>query len=73
VLLVEVEPGGPAAAAGVRQGDVIVELAGEPVDSLEDLTAVLQDMEPGQQTRLTVVRANSERAELPITVGSVTG
>jgi serine protease Do len=73
VLVLEVEPGGPAASAGVRRSDVIVGLAAQPIGSLEDLVAALRDLEPGQQSRLTIVRGGGERIELPITVGSVTG
>lgn len=68
-LVFGVEPGGPAAAAGVRQGDVIVDLADRPVASVEDVLAVLRDTEPGQQVGLTVVRGG-ERTELAITVGA---
>lgn len=68
-LVLGVEPGGPAATAGVRQGDVIVELADRPVASIEDVLSVLRDTEPGRQVDLSVVRGG-ERQELPITIGA---
>ncbi len=69
VLVLGVEPGGPARTAGVRQGDVIVAVADRPVASIEDVLGVLRDTEPGQQVGLTVVR-DGERQELPITIGA---
>ncbi|MGH3906569.1 MAG: S1C family serine protease [Pseudonocardiaceae bacterium] len=68
-LVLGVEPGGPAATAGVRQGDVIVELAGRPVASIEDVLSVLRDTEPGRLVGLSVVRGG-ERQEIPITIGA---
>jgi len=38
VLVLEVDPASPAAEKGVKTGDVIVELAQEPVRSLEDVS-----------------------------------
>ena len=41
VVISEVEPGSPAAQAGLRRGDVIVELDRKPVRDVDDLTARL--------------------------------
>jgi serine protease Do len=38
VLVVEVDPASPAAEKGVKPGDVIVEIAQEPVKSIDDVT-----------------------------------
>ena len=38
VVIAEVEPGSPASEAGLRRGDVIVELDRKPVSDVEDLT-----------------------------------
>ncbi|MDQ4092144.1 MAG: trypsin-like peptidase domain-containing protein [Actinomycetota bacterium] len=69
-LVLKVAPGGPAAAAGVQKGDVVVAFAGKPVDSIEDLYGALRATKPGQQVPLTVTRPGRERQELTITIGT---
>ncbi len=49
--------GTPAARAGLRQGDVIVKLAGESVGTLADLRRVLERHRPGDTVELQVLRA----------------
>lgn len=71
-LVLAVEPGGPAAVAGVRQGDVLVELGGTAIGSLEELFGALRDTEPGQRVDLTVLRAG-ERVPVPVTIGAEPG
>lgn len=67
--MLDVSPGGSAAAAGVQPGDVLVGFAGREVGSVEDLLGILRDSEPGQQTQLALVRGG-ERRDVPLTVGS---
>ncbi|MGQ0574593.1 MAG: S1C family serine protease [Pseudonocardia sp.] len=71
-LVLEVSPGGPAAAAGVRPGDVVVGFNGREIASFEDLLSALRDVEPGQQAPIALVRAG-QRVDLPLTVGAVPG
>ena len=47
VIVREVIPGGPAQAAGVQNGDVLISLDGAPVDSATTLTNVLDRHYPG--------------------------
>jgi serine protease Do len=70
-LVLGVSADGPAAAAGVRPGDVVVGLAGTDVGSVEELLGALRGTEPGQQTTLSVLRGG-ERIDLPIGIGAVT-
>lgn len=63
---------GPATAAGVRPGDVIVGFAGSEVASVEDLLGALRGTDPGQEVTLRVVR-NDERQELTVTIGKREG
>jgi S1-C subfamily serine protease len=70
VLVARAEPGSPAADAGIEQGDVIVELDGEPVDSLVDLLARLRDAAPGDEVTVTVVRAGAEE-RVDVTLGEL--
>lgn len=65
VLVVEVVPEAPADRAGLRPdvangmpGDVIVALNGRPVDTMEDLLALLAEHQPGDRVRLRVVRGS---------------
>ena len=56
VRVLSVEAGGPAAAAGVREGDVMVAFAGEPIAGIDDLQRVLTQARFGVPVPLTVVR-----------------
>ncbi|MCV7368162.1 signal protein PDZ [Mycolicibacterium duvalii] len=64
-----VERGSPAAAAGVRPGDVIVELGGERVESVEDLLGALRRTAPDSRQPLVVMRGG-QRVTLDVTIGS---
>lgn len=60
VLVRGVDEDGPAGRAGVRLGDLIVEAAGTPVASADDLFAVLGRLAEGQALDLRVVRGADE-------------
>jgi S1-C subfamily serine protease len=51
-----VQPGSAADKAGLRQGDVVVAVDGEPVASFEALTARVARHGPGETVRLAVQR-----------------
>ena len=62
VLILSVEPGGPAQQSGLRAEDVVISLAGQPVDNLRDLQRIMRiQLEPGDQVAVTVVRDGQER------------
>lgn len=42
VLIVGVNEGSPAAAAGIRVDDIVIEINGEPVDSTEELSQIVR-------------------------------
>lgn len=71
-LVVRVDPGGPAATAGVRPGDVLVAVGDRPVATVTDVYAALRGIEAGRRSTLTVLRAD-QRIELPVTVAARTG
>lgn len=71
-LVLAVDRGAPAEAAGIRPGDVIVEFAGKPVTSVEDVLAALRQTTPGSQQQLVFERGG-QRQEVTVTVGSRTG
>jgi S1-C subfamily serine protease len=62
-----VEPASPAAAAGLRAGDRIVALEGEPIPGLMTLQRRTLGLLAGQTIRLTVLRGD-ERLELRTTL-----
>ncbi|MFB2977904.1 HhoA/HhoB/HtrA family serine endopeptidase [Microseira sp. BLCC-F43] len=58
VLVVRVLPNTPAASAGLRRGDVIVQIDGQPVTSADQLQNMVERSLVGQQLQLTVQRGN---------------
>lgn len=51
-----VQPGSAADRAGLRAGDVVVAVNGEPLDSFRDLTAWVARRDSGEEVRLEFVR-----------------
>ncbi|WP_431246271.1 S1C family serine protease [Leifsonia xyli] len=56
-----VTPGGPAAEAGLRAGDIITALDGEPVGSVDDLTAIQLTSVPGDAVEVTYERDGGKK------------
>jgi len=70
VAVASVTAGGPAQLAGVRPGDVIVAVDGNPIRNLNELQSLaLSSLLPGQTVKLRVVRAGKE-IEIPLEVGA---
>jgi putative serine protease PepD len=63
-----VTPGGPAEAAGIRAGDVIVHIDGSPVTAPDELIVAIRSKAPGDVVVLTV-RRGGEELEIPVTLG----
>lgn len=60
VTIQRVHPRGPAAQAGLKSGDRVMELNDQPVESVEQLTDMVQDYEPGAELKLTVRRGEQD-------------
>ena len=60
-LVLNVEPGSPAAAAGVEEQDVVIAVDGDAVDSSEELAVAVDEHRPGDTITLEVVRDGSSR------------
>lgn len=68
VIVVDVQPSGPAAVAGLLIGDIIVSLGGTSIMQPEDLKNVLRPDRVGESTIASVIRGGEPR-DLPMTVG----
>jgi S1-C subfamily serine protease len=77
VILGTTVPNGPAARGGLRggtrgepaSGDIITELDGRPVRSVEDIASYIDKKEPGQTVRVTYVRGGrTETVEVTLGV-----
>ena len=56
VLVVGLEPGSPAAVAGVAEGDVVVSFDGRPIFTIDDLQRLLTEERVGRTSPMGVVR-----------------
>jgi S1-C subfamily serine protease len=65
VEVVEVVPGSPAAAGGLRAEDLIVSVDGAPIDGVDELHRLMVDDAIGREIRVGVVR-NGELTELAL-------
>ena len=70
-LVAEVVSGSPAAAAGLRPGDVMVRFQGEEIQDPRDLTRRVAATPPGTSVKLEVVRRNAERATVTARIGEL--
>jgi serine protease Do len=61
-LISAVEPGGPAAKAGLESGDVIVKLNGAPIIDSAQLPAQIAQSKPGTAVKLEVMRKGKPQA-----------
>lgn len=66
VLVASLLPNGPGKVAGLREGDVIVGFAGEPVAGIDDLQRMLSHLRIGVPTPLMVLR-KTERIYIAVT------
>ena len=65
VLVADVMKGGPAEAAGLRPGDIVVELGGDTIREVPELQRRVAAVAPGETVALTIVR---DRQRLPVSV-----
>jgi bifunctional DNase/RNase len=56
VLVSDVKPGSPAEGAGLKTGDVIMEINGQRIKGLRGFESIAQDIEEGKQIKLLVRR-----------------
>ncbi len=68
LIIVNVEPDGPGARAGVMLGDVLVALDGTPLRDPDDVQGVLQGRRAGSVVTASLIRAGNS-LEVAITLG----
>jgi serine protease Do len=68
VLVTEIYEGQPAAEAGIKPGDVIISVDGEPVADARGLSSLIAGLEVGKKTRIKLVRDGKEKT-LTVTLG----
>ncbi|TCO77726.1 trypsin-like peptidase domain-containing protein [Chromatocurvus halotolerans] len=69
-LIAQLAPGGPAEGAGFEPGDVIIEFAGQPVETSADLPHVVGLLRPGTEVDAVIVREGKRRT-ISVTVGGL--
>jgi len=73
VLVISVQPGGPAAAAGLAAGDIITKVNGESVSSSQEFVEKVAGLKPGDTVSLTVVHANGSPGTVSVKLGQYPG
>jgi S1-C subfamily serine protease len=61
---------GPAAGAGISQGDVIVSIDGHDITSDSDLSDILRGLSPDDSVPVAVVGPNGEQRTIDVTLGT---
>jgi S1-C subfamily serine protease len=59
--ILQTVPGGPADSAGLREGDIIVQVGSKKITSSADLLAALQGDKAGQTIKITFYRGTNKR------------
>ena len=67
-LVASVDEKGPAAAAGIMAGDVILKFDGEAVDAMHDLPRLVAGKAVGKQVNILVLRDGKEQ-QIGVTLG----
>ncbi|NPA48755.1 MAG: DegQ family serine endoprotease [Thermodesulfobacteria bacterium] len=68
-LVTEVAEGSPAAKAGLKPGDIIVEYNGKPVKNVAELRTMVALTPPGTKVKMVVIR-KGKRKVLEVTIGT---
>ncbi len=67
VVVGEVQPGGPAGKAGIKEDDIIIAIDGKPIKNGEELVAIVASSPVGRQLKLKVVR-DGKTMDIPVSV-----
>lgn len=64
-------PGGPAATAGLQNGDVITKIDDVRVTTAQQLQEVVATKKPGETVRITFIRLSGEANTVPVMLGEL--
>ncbi len=70
VIISSVKRGGPADRAGLRSGDIILEVNGKKIKTLEQLKRVISYVEPGNKIKMKILR-KGKQIDITLRVGSM--
>jgi S1-C subfamily serine protease len=73
VLVYSVETGGPAAAAGVKAGELITSIDGQDTPDAATLSHVLAGLKPGDTVMVVLVNQNGVQSTAQVTLGEIPG
>ena len=59
VKFADIQDGSPAAEAGLKAGDILIEFDGKPIGNLYDFTYALRSKKAGDRVDVKVLRANA--------------
>ncbi len=60
VLISDVTPNGPAEGAGIKRGDILLNLESTPISTIEEYREALAEFTPSDPVRLTIFRRGNE-------------
>jgi putative serine protease PepD len=69
-FIAEVQSGGAAAAAGLKQGDIVTAFGGIPIGKASDLTAQVRALAGGSDVELTVLRGG-QKQQVDVKLGTL--
>jgi len=69
-LVSSVDPGGPAALAGIELGDIILKVDGKDVSGSADVSRAVAGMEPGKAVKLEIWHRNAVE-QIDVTLGEL--
>jgi serine protease Do len=69
-LVGAVTAGAPAARAGLKRGDIVLQFNGEKLEGSSDLTRRVGQTRVGETVRLEVVAADGRRRTVPVTIAA---
>jgi putative serine protease PepD len=73
VLVESVTPGGPAAKAQIKPGDVIISVAGQSTPTTDVLSSVLATLRPGQTVPVQILTPGGQQSTVQVKLGSQPG